>query len=273
VVNKKLKNNKNLKEFYNKVYIKGENKHFTSFLISGSSTSEAKEVLKEVNWSRKKIIDIGCGTGEFAFLAAKKGAIVTAIDYSIDAIKTAKKKFQHKNLEYSVTDAFEIKEKFDVIISLGTLEHMDDPFSALDFYKSLLKKNGKIIITTPNWTNPRGYVLMTLYHLFSSPITLADLNYLTPVNHKEWAKKLDLSLKWRTIERSWGHGDILIKDFERRIPKVLSDSKLLNKKKNVESLIKWLEDYVLPLDNSLPQSGAVGLYVYSNNIKKLIYKT
>tara|TARA_Y100000590_G_scaffold387310_1_gene460717 strand:- start:239 stop:1039 length:801 start_codon:yes stop_codon:yes gene_type:complete len=259
--------NKKLKEFYNRVYSKGEEKHFTPFLMTGSSTSEANEVLKEVNWSRKKIIDIGCGTGQFAFLAAKKGAKVKAIDYSIDAIKTAKKKFQHKNLEFMVGDALDIKEKFDIIISLGTLEHMDEPYYALKFYKSLLKRNGKIIVTTPNWTNPRGLILMTLYHLFSAPITLADLNYFTPINHKEWAKKLGLSLKWRTIERSWAHGDVLVKDFVRRIPRVLDDAGLPNKKKNVKNLIKWLEDYVLPLDNSLPQSGAVGLYIYSNNKK------
>jgi len=260
---RKSSKNQNLKKFYNDVFTKGEEKHFTSFLMTGISTSEAKEVLKEMKWSGKKIIDIGCGTGYFAYLAAKKGAFVQAIDYADKAITCAKKKYRHKNLKYSVMNAFEIKEKFDIITSLGTLEHMDNPYFALKFYKSLLRKNGKIIITTPNWSNPRGYVLMTLYYLFSAPITLADLNYLTPINHKKWAQKLNMSLKWRTIEKSWSHGEILIKDFQRRIPRVLHDSKLPNRKKNVSNLIKWLKDYVLPLKNSLPHSGAVGLYVYS----------
>ena len=126
-----------------------------------------------------------------------------------------------------------------------------------------MKPKGKIIITTPNWTNPRGYVLMTLLHLFDAPITLADLHYLTPIDHEKWAKKLDMKIKWRTIEKSWGHGEVLIKDFKRRIPNVLSEAGLPKKEKNIASLIKWLENNVLKLDNSLPQSGAVGLYVYS----------
>ena len=44
---------------------------------------------------------------------------------------------------------------------------------------------------------------------------------------------------------------------------MLSDAGLPKKEKNIASLIKWLENNVLKLDNSLPQSGAVGLYVYS----------
>ncbi len=60
-----------------------------------------------------------------------------------------------------------------------------------------------------------------------------------------------------------GHGDVLIKDFKTRIPNVLNDAKLPKNEKNILSLIKWLENNVLKLDNSLPHSGAVGLYVYS----------
>ena len=65
-------------------------------------------------------------------------------------------------------DVFDLKGKFDVIVSIGTLEHTDDPFTTLKFLKRHLSKNGKIIITTPNWTNPRGYMLMTLLHLFDA---------------------------------------------------------------------------------------------------------
>lgn len=95
------------------------------------------------------------------------------------------------------------------------------------------------------------------------PVTLADLHYLTPIDHEKWAKRLGMDMKWRTIEKSWAHGDVLIKDFKRRIPNVLTDAKLPNKKENILSLIKWLENNALKLDNSLPHSGAVGLYVYS----------
>ena len=258
-----MRKNKDLQNFYQKVYLKGEKKHYTHFVTKHTTTSEADEILKEMKWKSKRVLDVGCGTGNFALKAAKKGANVLGIDFAEEAINIAKKTRKHPNLNFENVDVKNIKEKFDIIVSIGTLEHMDEPFKTLKKLKLHLKPKGKIIITTPNWTNPRGYILMTLLHLFDAPITLADLHYLTPIDHEKWAKKLDMKIKWRTIEKSWGHGEVLIKDFKRRIPNVLSDAGLPKKEKNIASLIKWLENNVLKLDNSLPQSGAVGLYVYS----------
>lgn len=258
-----MQKNKDLQNFYQKVYLKGEKKHYTHFVTKHTPTSEADEILKETSWKSKKVLDVGCGTGNFALKAAKMGAHVLGIDFAEEAIKIAKKTRKHPNLTFENIDVTNVKERFDIIVSIGTLEHMDEPYKILKKLKSHLKPNGKIIITTPNWTNPRGYILMTLWYLFHAPVTLADLHYLTPIDHEKWAKRLGMDMKWRTIEKSWAHGDVLIKDFKRRIPNVLTDAKLPNKKENILSLIKWLENNALKLDNSLPHSGAVGLYVYS----------
>jgi ubiquinone biosynthesis O-methyltransferase len=255
--------NKDLKNFYQKVYVKGEEKHYTDFVTKNKISSEPYEIFKESNWKNKKVLDVGCGTGFFAFHAAKKGAKVLGIDYAEEGINIAKKKYKHKNLKFEKLDAKEIKEKFDIIVLIGVLEHMDEPFEILRLLKSKLNPKGKIIVTTPNWTNPRGYILMTLKLLFNAPITLADLHYLTPAEHIKWAKNLRMNLKWRTIEKSWAHGKDLILDFERRIPNVLRDAKLPKNKKNISKLLEWLKQDVITFDNSLPNSGAVGLYIYS----------
>jgi len=255
--------NRDLKNFYQKVYVKGEEKHYTDFVTKSKISSEPFEILKEVNWKNKRVLDVGCGTGFFAFHAAKKGAKVLGIDYAEEGINIAKKKYEHRNLKFEKLDVKEIKEKFDIIVSIGVLEHMDEPLEILRLLKSRLNPKGKIIVTTPNWTNPRGYILMTLNLLFNAPITLADLHYLTPAEHIKWAKSLRMNLKWKTIEKSWAHGQDLILDFERRIPNVLRDAKLPNKKKNILKLLEWLKQDVITFDNSLPNSGAVGLYVYS----------
>ena len=128
--------------------------------------------------------------------------------------------------------------------------------------KKHLGKNGKIIVTNPNWLNPRGYILMTLFYLFNAPITLADLHYITPNDHKKWAKRLNMKLKWRTFERSWAHGEILLRDFKRRLPNVLNDAKLPNDKRRINSFNHWLKENVVSMDNTLPHSGATGIYTY-----------
>ena len=252
-----MRENQELKKFYDGVFKKGEEKIFTTV------TEEIDEILKELDWKSKKVIDVGCGTGLFAYKAAKKGANVLGIDFSDEAIKIAQKKFKNPNLRYEKIDASKIKNKYDVIVSIGTLEHMDNPLQTLKLFKKHLNPNGKIIVTSPNWTNPRGYVLMTLWFLFNAPITLADLHYQTPIDFIKYSDSLKMKLKWRTIDESWAHGDILIRDFQRRLPNVLSDANLPNTPKNIKNLIKWLEANVLPFKNTLSQSGATGLYVFS----------
>ncbi|MBI2024426.1 class I SAM-dependent methyltransferase [Candidatus Giovannonibacteria bacterium] len=252
--------NKDLKKIYDKIYKKGERKHYSSILFSGDRVPPAKqEVLKEISWKGKTVLDAGCGTGELAHLISKKGAKkVLGIDYSESAINEAKKQYQNKNLFFEKSDLNNISGKFDVIISLGTLEHLDDPLGALTNLKNKLNPGGHLIITCPNWSNARGYILLALKYLFDAKITLADLHYLTPVEFENWSKNLGMKLSWRTVEQEWGHGEKMIKDFQRRLPNVLKDFKV--KKNDINDFIIWLQAHTAPLEVSSKSSGAVGLY-------------
>ena len=261
---KKLEN-AGLSKLYDGVYKKSEQKHFTTFLAKGKPSSEHLKILELFSWKGKKVIDVGCGTGLFAYLAAKKGAEVTGIDFSEQAIKLAQRNHSHRKLHFKKMNVNELKGKFDVIVSIGTLEHVDKPLDSLKFFKKHLSPNGKIIITSPNWTNPRGYVLMTIYHLFNAPITLFDLHYLTPIDFINWSKSLGMKLKWKTFDDSWAQGETLLKDFKRRLPKVCEDISFRNKEERINSLLKWIKKNILPFENSLPHSGAIGLYIFSSN--------
>jgi len=250
-----MKENIKLKKIYNSTFQKKKRVR---------ETDEFKEVLKMIKWSGKNVLDVGCGTGELAFLIAKKGAFVKGIDYSEKGINVAKKKYKHSKLSYELVDVSKkISGKYDVIISIGTLEHMDKPYTMLKKFKKHLKPKGKIIITSPNWTNPRGFILMTLWTLFDAPITLADLHYLTPVDFIKWAYRLEMKLNWKTIEHSWGGGDKLIADLKHRLPKVFKDMKMNVKQQKIDLFLKWINQRVLPIIQSSEESGAIGIYVLS----------
>lgn len=255
----KFFNKKKLVSFYDNVYKNGEKKHWTKLLLSKNKLpEEEQEVLKAVDWKGKKVLEAGSGTGQLAYLIAKSGGIVTGVDFSQQAIKMANR-HKHENLKFICQDLKETKGKYDVIISVGTLEHTKDPFKTLKILQSKLINGGEIIITCPNWLNTGGYILLTLKYLFDAPITLADIHFLTPLDFQHWAKKLKMRLIWRTFDYSWASGPGMIADFRRRLPNVFKDMKM-KKEKQINDFIDWLEDYVVKFDHKKDFSGATGLY-------------
>lgn len=254
--------NAQLQKFYDGVYTKGERQHYTQFRLNKDlMTEEFAAVLDKADWKDKKVMDVGCGTGDMcAFIIERGAASVLGVDYAESAIKEAEEKYQAPNLKFLCENVDNIDQKFDVIISVGTLEHMDDPFSTLKKLKGMLNPGGFIVTSSPNWTNPRGYVLQTLLRMFNAPITLADIHYLGPIDFEEWAKKLDMNLEWSTVEQEWGNGEKMIKDFERRLPNVTRDAGWNTTKEQIDDFIKWLQTRVVPLKTDVKHSGAVGVY-------------
>ena len=254
--------NKDLGAFYDRVYRKGEHKHYTKLRLSGNKlASDRAAMLEELDWKGKSVLDVGCGTGETAYHIARRGARrVLGIDFAPEAIRAARARYQHPRLVFEMTDIRDVRERFDVIIMMGTLEHIDDPFLLLQKLKAMLNRGGSLIVSSPNWSNPRGYMLLTLWFLFRSRITLVDIHYLTPVEFIAWARRLKMKLEWRTVDQSWAHGEKLIDDFKRRLPNVARDSKLPTTKKRIGEFTQWIEDHIVPLEQDAPHTGAIGVY-------------
>ena len=103
-----------------------------------------------------KILDIGCGGGLLSEPLSRLGATVTGIDASDRNIKIAKMHLEKSKLEinYYCTspEKFVAKEKFDVVLNMEIVEHVDN----VDFFllksSELLKKNGLMFIATLNKT-------------------------------------------------------------------------------------------------------------------------
>lgn len=254
--------NAKLQSFYDGVYTKGERSHYTQFrLQEGALTEEFAAVLSACPWEGKTVLDVGCGTGDMCALIAQAGAAsVLGVDYAASAIKEAEEKHHAPNLAFLCKNYEDIDDSFDVIISLGTLEHMDDPLATLRRLKGMLTLGGSLILTCPNWLNARGYVLQILWHLFRAPITLADIHYLGPVDFEEWAKELDMDLQWNTVDCEWGSGAKMVKDLERRLPNVARDAGWDIPQERIDALLQWLATRVVPFKDTSKHAGAAGVY-------------
>ena len=103
-----------------------------------------------------KILDIGCGGGLLSEPMSKLGADVVGIDASKNNIKIAELHAKKSNLKikYYCTspEKFKTETKFDVILNMEIIEHVND----VDFYlkscSRLLKKNGIMFVATLNKT-------------------------------------------------------------------------------------------------------------------------
>jgi SAM-dependent methyltransferase len=80
---------------------------------------------------RGDVIDVGCGTGEHALLAASRGAAALGLDLSATAIELARGKARERGLDvrFEVRDAFDLPrlgEQFDLAIDSGLYHVFDD---------------------------------------------------------------------------------------------------------------------------------------------------
>ena len=103
-----------------------------------------------------KILDIGCGGGLLSEPMCKLGAKVTGIDASDKNIKVAKLHSKKNNLKIdylcSSPEKFNADAKFDVILNMEIVEHVENVNFFLKSCSKLLKKNGIMFVATLNKT-------------------------------------------------------------------------------------------------------------------------
>ena len=130
-----------------------------------------------------KILDIGCGGGLLSEPMCRLGADVTGIDASNKNIEIAKLHSKKNNLKInyfcSSPENFKINNKFDVILNMEIVEHVDDVNFFLKSCSNLLKKNGVMFVATLNKTL-KSYV----FAIIGAEYILRWL----PIGTHEWEK-------------------------------------------------------------------------------------
>ena len=111
---------------------------------------------KEKPLEKIEILDVGCGGGLLSEPMCRMGANVTGIDASINNIKIAKlhSKKNKLNINYICTspEKLKYKKKFDIILNMEIVEHVEDIDFFLKSCSKLLKKNGLMFVATINKT-------------------------------------------------------------------------------------------------------------------------
>jgi len=103
--------------------------------------------------SSGKILDIGCGKGNFLQRFSEKfpNWSLYGIEASLNALKFAKEKLPSAKFYEGLFNQDPFGEKFDLIVSLGVLEHLENPTTFLQLAITCLKEDGIFFFDIPNF--------------------------------------------------------------------------------------------------------------------------
>lgn len=129
--------------------------HFYAYLqkeLAGDYYHEWKfenQLAFDVIKKGEKVLDIGCGIGNF-LIRAKEKAEVTGLELNQKAIEVCKQRGLNVLNEDIAIHAANNEGKYDVVCMFQVLEHIYDVRSFLKNALQLLKKDGKLVIGVPN---------------------------------------------------------------------------------------------------------------------------
>ena len=130
-----------------------------------------------------KILDIGCGGGLLSEPMCRMGAQVTGIDASEKNINIAKLHAKKDNLKIKYYCAspenFKTNDKFDVILNMEIVEHVQDVNFFLQSCSKLLKSHGIMFVATLN---------KTLKSFFFAIVGAEYVLKWLPIGTHEWDK-------------------------------------------------------------------------------------
>ena len=154
---------------------------------------------KDKPFKNLNILDIGCGGGLLSEPMSRLGGNVTGIDASEKNIISAKIHAKQNNLNISYfcnsPENFKSNKKFDLVLNMEIVEHVEDVNFFIKKSSELLKKNGLMFIATLNRTL-KSYIFAIIgaeYILRWLPIGTHEWNkFLTPEELTNFGKKNSL---------------------------------------------------------------------------------
>lgn len=130
----------------------------------------------------KRILDIGCGAGNFLLECKKNGFDVFGVDTSETACNIAKGKITAEKIKNCVLSEAHFEDNyFDVITMFHVLEHSSDVKNLLQEIKRILKPSGVLYVEVPNRESLEYILFKENWFSFDAPY---HLNHFSKDNLK-----------------------------------------------------------------------------------------
>jgi 2-polyprenyl-3-methyl-5-hydroxy-6-metoxy-1,4-benzoquinol methylase len=148
--------------------------------IAALWTARLADVVRWTNGRAPRLLDIGCGWGDFLHFAQRRGWAACGFEFSESVARVAREKYGLAVRVGSLDEMGFAENSFDLITLWHVLEHLREPCGALERVGKLLAPGGLLALEVPNlnfvarksWRYPMSRTLH-LYHF--SPATLIAL--------------------------------------------------------------------------------------------------
>jgi len=111
----------------------------------------------------REVLDAACGEGYGSHLLAARAKAVTGLDIGEEAVAHARERYQRDNLRFDQGDATKLPyedDRFDVVVSFETLEHLESQEKLLAEFRRVLRPEGFLVISSPDrktYSDETGY--------------------------------------------------------------------------------------------------------------------
>ena len=104
-----------------------------------------------VRTEKRRLLDIGCGTGAFLTVARDQGWQVRGVEVGIASSQYARSALNLDVLPGSIHDVLLTPQGFDFVAAIEVIEHLENPPQLVERIQELLVPGGLLLITTPNF--------------------------------------------------------------------------------------------------------------------------
>lgn len=146
-----------------------------NYRLNNFAYDRIKYIRENIKIKSKDIVfDYGCGFGAFLYALKKKKVLSKGIDFDIDSVNFCKSK------KLNVSNSLFKNEKnnsLKLITLFDVIEHLSDPVNFLKIANNKLKKDGYILMFTPNIHSISGKLMGSDHNMFAVFNHLCFYNY------------------------------------------------------------------------------------------------
>jgi SAM-dependent methyltransferase len=234
-----------------------------------------------------RLLDLGCGVGNFLAAARDAGFEVTGIELNQNAVRFAREHYGLENVFAMRPEEFRTaqpRRKFDVVTFFEVLEHQEDPEGFLNVAKDCLTHEGYVALSVPNrnrWQKgtetldyPPNHLTRWSSRALGSFLARNGFEVLSmraePLGVRRAAQVLSAGLRTRLVSRVAGEQPPTLADLTEMKPEEMEQTmaRLTNGPRHrlAARLVRWKNLALVPVAGLLLPYlrlvGRTGLYLY-----------